>query len=105
MLSDDERLAQIRERQDYRAEWAYGDDIEFLLNQNTALREQLAQSQAEVERFSTLADEERDAQIGTWDEFVAKFNKKYPRLPLYDTENCRRYVQRAVKFITQGHVD
>ena len=46
-----------------------------------------------------------ETELKTWDDFIAAFNRKYPRLPVYDTSNCKFYVQRAVKFLLTGSVD
>jgi len=46
-----------------------------------------------------------EAAPKTWDDFIVAFNDKYPRLPVYDTENCKFYVQRALKFLLIGSVD
>lgn len=46
-----------------------------------------------------------ETTVESWDDFVVAFNSKYPRLPVYDTEACKFYVQRAVKFLLTGSVD
>lgn len=41
-----------------------------------------------------------------WQErLVAPFTKKYPTLPLYDTESAKFYVRRAVRFLLTNSVD
>lgn len=41
----------------------------------------------------------------TLEEFLERFNKKYPTLPLWDTVSCKFYVQRALRFVMTNSVD
>lgn len=51
--------------------------------------------------------EQREAAFEKiWQEqFIKPFQAKYPTLPLYDTESCKFYVRRAVRFLLTNSVD